>query len=84
MKKSLRRLLGLGVGLALKPHINAANHGVNVVLINLDDAGNGDFSHKSAIGYLTPNIDRLTMHSSVTFNNAYTTTARHAEHCHNM
>ena len=46
MKKSLRRILGLGVGLALNPHINAANHGVNVVLINLDDAGNGDFSHK--------------------------------------
>ena len=57
---------------------------MNVVLINIDDAGNGDFSHKGAIGYLTPNIDRLTMHSSVTFNNAYTTTARHAAHCHNM
>lgn len=32
---------------------------VNVVLINLDDAGNGDFSCKGAVGYETPNIDRL-------------------------
>lgn len=31
----------------------------NIVLINLDDAGNGDFSFKGAVGYLTPNIDRL-------------------------
>ena len=84
MKKSLRRILGLGVGLALSPHINAANHGVNVVFINLDDAGTATSHTRAAIGYLTPNIDRLTMHSSVTFNNAYTTTALHAAHCHNM
>lgn len=32
---------------------------LNIVLINLDDAGNGDFSFKGAIGYETPNIDRL-------------------------
>lgn len=32
---------------------------VNFVLINLDDAGLGDFSHTGAVGYKTPNIDRL-------------------------
>lgn len=32
---------------------------VNFVLINLDDAGNGDFSFAGALGYKTPNIDRL-------------------------
>ncbi|WP_308659896.1 sulfatase [uncultured Alistipes sp.] len=32
---------------------------VNFILINLDDAGNGDFSFSGAAGYTTPNIDRL-------------------------
>ena len=32
---------------------------VNFILINLDDAGNGDFSFSGALGYKTPNIDRL-------------------------
>lgn len=32
---------------------------VNVVLINLDDVGCGDFSCTNAIGYQTPNIDQL-------------------------
>lgn len=32
---------------------------LNIVLINLDDAGNGDFSFKGAVGYETPNIDCL-------------------------
>ncbi len=31
----------------------------NIILINLDDAGYGDFSHNGAYGYLTPNIDRM-------------------------
>lgn len=31
----------------------------NVVIINLDDAGYGDFSHNGAYGYTTPNIDRM-------------------------
>ncbi|MGM9802917.1 MAG: sulfatase [Muribaculaceae bacterium] len=43
---------------------------VNVVLINLDDAGNGDFSHRGAIGYLTPNIDRLAA-KGISMNNFY-------------
>ena len=31
----------------------------NIVLINLDDVGYGDFSYNGAYGYITPNIDRL-------------------------
>ena len=31
----------------------------NFVVINLDDVGYGDFSFNGAIGYETPNIDRL-------------------------
>lgn len=31
----------------------------NIILINLDDAGLGDFSHKGVIGYQTPHIDWL-------------------------
>ncbi|MDL2322691.1 sulfatase [Bacteroidales bacterium OttesenSCG-928-A17] len=31
----------------------------NIVLINMDDAGLGDFSYKGAIDYETPNIDQL-------------------------
>lgn len=37
----------------------AAQEYTNIVLINLDDAGFGDFSHRGAIGYETPNIDRM-------------------------
>lgn len=32
---------------------------VNFVVINLDDAGYGDFSYRGAIGYTTPNIDKM-------------------------
>lgn len=31
----------------------------NIILINLDDVGYGDFSYNGAYGYTTPNIDRL-------------------------
>ncbi len=31
----------------------------NIILINLDDVGYGDFSYNGAYGYSTPNIDRL-------------------------
>ncbi len=31
----------------------------NIVLINLDDVGYGDFSYNGAYGYKTPNIDRM-------------------------
>lgn len=36
-----------------------ATEPVNFVIINLDDAGYGDFSYNGARGYLTPNVDRL-------------------------
>lgn len=32
---------------------------VNFVIINLDDSGYGDFSYNGAVGYETPNIDRM-------------------------
>lgn len=31
----------------------------NIVLINLDDVGYGDFSFNGAYGYTTPNIDKM-------------------------
>ncbi len=31
----------------------------NIILINLDDVGYGDFSYNGAYGYKTPNIDRM-------------------------
>lgn len=31
----------------------------NFIVINLDDVGYGDFSFNGAIGYETPNIDRM-------------------------
>jgi len=36
-----------------------AQEHVNFVLINLDDCGYGDFSYKGALGYTTPNIDKM-------------------------
>lgn len=36
----------------------AANH-TNFIIINLDDAGYGDFSFNGAYGYKTPNIDKM-------------------------
>ena len=39
--------------------LNAADRPTNVVIINFDDVGYGDFSCNGAIGYTTPNIDRM-------------------------
>ena len=39
--------------------VQAANHPTNIVLINLDDVGYGDFSCYGAYGYTTPHIDDL-------------------------
>lgn len=36
-----------------------AQEHTNIVLINMDDAGYGDFSYNGAYGYTTPNIDRM-------------------------
>lgn len=32
---------------------------INFIVINLDDAGYGDFSYKGALGYRTPHIDKM-------------------------
>lgn len=37
----------------------AAEKPTNIILINLDDVGYGDFSFNGAFGYNTPNIDRM-------------------------
>ena len=37
----------------------------NIILINLDDVGFGDFSCNGAYGYTTPNIDALASWESV-------------------
>lgn len=39
--------------------LNAADRPTNVVIINFDDVGYGDFSCNGATGYTTPNIDRM-------------------------
>ena len=46
---------------AALPGITAAKNikHTNIILINLDDAGYGDFSFNGAYGYTTPNIDRM-------------------------
>lgn len=37
----------------------AVEHPVNIIIINLDDVGYGDFSYNGAHGYTTPNIDKM-------------------------
>ncbi len=63
-------MLSVGGSITLASAYAANKQPVNVVLINLDDAGNGDFSHRGAIGYLTPNIDRLAA-EGMSMNNFY-------------
>ncbi len=50
--------LVLGV-LTTVPVFNYATELPNIVLINLDDVGYGDFSFNGAYGYTTPNIDQM-------------------------
>lgn len=55
----MRNLLFFSVGIMSAPLCSAAGHKPNIVIINLDDVGYGDFSYSGANGYQTPNIDRL-------------------------
>ena len=52
------KLLFLTAASALSASVMAASP-TNIVLINLDDVGYGDFSFNGAYGYKTPNIDRM-------------------------
>ena len=52
------KLLLLTAASALSGGLMATNP-TNIVLINLDDVGYGDFSFNGAYGYKTPNIDRM-------------------------
>lgn len=54
----MNRLLLLASASLLSGAGMAADH-TNIVLINLDDVGYGDFSCNGAYGYKTPNIDRM-------------------------
>ena len=44
---------------------------VNIVLFYLDDSGFADFSFNGAVGYTTPNVDRMAM-NGLRFTNYYT------------
>lgn len=57
-------------GLSLMPNTLSAKQPTNIILINLDDVGNGDFSFRGALGYQTPNIDRMAAEGMV-LNNFY-------------
>ncbi len=53
-----RQLLVLGATTVLS--VQASTRPMpNIVLINLDDVGYGDFSYNGACGYSTPNIDKM-------------------------
>lgn len=65
-------LLTLTAGLLVSP--TAPNRPPNVVLIFMDDMGYGDLSCYGALGYTTPNIDRLAI-DGTRFTNFLTTQA---------
>lgn len=56
MENKKTKLVLLAAGL---PFLGQASDYTNIVLINLDDVGYGDFSYNGAYGYKTPNIDRM-------------------------
>lgn len=56
MKHTLALLLSTA---AIVPGWGLAVEHTNFIVINLDDAGYGDFSYNGAVGYETPNIDRM-------------------------
>jgi len=53
------KLLVLGALSVAGANSYAAEKPTNIILINLDDVGYGDFSFNGAFGYKTPNIDRM-------------------------
>lgn len=56
----MKRILTLFVPVAgAIPVWGQADKVTNFIVINLDDAGYGDFSYNGALGYNTPNIDRM-------------------------
>lgn len=55
----MKRKLALLVATAPFAYAGFAQDYTNFIIINLDDAGYGDFSYNGAHGYTTPNIDQL-------------------------
>ncbi|MBB4037892.1 arylsulfatase [Dysgonomonas hofstadii] len=54
-----KKLLILGALSAVATGSYAGEKPTNIILINLDDVGYGDFSFNGAYGYTTPHIDRM-------------------------
>lgn len=67
--KNKKVLIGMA-GMAVLSAEAIAQKPVNIVLINLDDAGNGDFSCRGAVGYQTPHIDWMAA-NGMAMNNFY-------------
>lgn len=67
--KSKNVLLGMA-GVAMFSSGAMAQKPANIILINLDDSGNGDFSCRGAIGYQTPHIDWMAA-NGMSMNNFY-------------
>ena len=55
----MKRKLALLAATAPFAYAGFAQDYTNFIIINLDDAGYGDFSYNGAYGYTTPNIDQL-------------------------
>ena len=68
--KNKKIYLGIA-GLLLFSTEAVARKAVNIILINLDDSGSADFSCRGAIGYRTPNIDKMAA-NGMAMNNFYT------------
>lgn len=67
--KNKKVLIGMA-GMAVLSAEAIAQKPVNIILINLDDAGNGDFSCRGAVGYQTPHIDWMAA-NGMAMNNFY-------------
>lgn len=59
MKNNKTKLMMIALAAATPATAVMGQEYTNFILINLDDVGYGDFSCNGAIGYTTPNIDRM-------------------------
>ena len=55
----MKKISYLLAAAAVLPACSHPKDYTNIILINLDDVGYGDFSYNGAYGYTTPNIDRM-------------------------
>lgn len=59
MKLKIRKNLSLSVAMLLFPIAAGARDYTNIIVILMDDMGNGDLGTTGAIGYETPNLDKM-------------------------